>query len=108
MPATIQEYVGKFGEHRRAHGAFAHTLEDRGTPPQQLSVAADCTFQQTDDGFKVSRVALTAEGKVPGITDEQFADAARAAEAFCPISNALRGNVEITLTPRLLQGVAQS
>lgn len=88
--------------------AFAHTLEDRGTPPQQLSVAADCTFQQTDDGFKVSRVALTAEGKVPGITDEQFADAARAAEAFCPISNALRGNVEITLTPRLLQGVAQS
>lgn len=31
----------------------------------------------------------------------RVADAARAAEAFCPISNALRGNVDITLTARL-------
>ncbi|HEX8727680.1 MAG TPA: OsmC family peroxiredoxin [Ktedonobacterales bacterium] len=82
--------------------AFAHTLEERGAPPQQLSVAADCTFEQTADGFKVSRVALTAEGMVAGITEEQFADAARAAELFCPISNALRGNVDITLTARLI------
>jgi lipoyl-dependent peroxiredoxin len=82
--------------------AFAHILEDRGTPPQHLSVAADCTFEQTTDGFKVSRVALNAEGAVAGITDEQFTDAARAAEQFCPISNALRGNVDITLTARLV------
>lgn len=82
--------------------AFAHILEDRGTPPQHLSVAADCTFEQTADGFKVSRVALNAEGAVAGITDEQFTDAARAAEQFCPISNALRGNVDITLTARLV------
>lgn len=82
--------------------AFAHILEERGAPPQQLSVAADCTFEQVTDGFKVSRVALEVEGTAPGITEEQFADAARAAEAFCPISNALRGNVEITLSARLL------
>lgn len=82
--------------------AFSHILEERGTPPQQLSVAADCTFEQVADGFKVSRMALAVEGTVQGITDEQFADAARAAEAFCPVSNALRGNVEITLSARLL------
>lgn len=82
--------------------AFAHILEERGAPPQQLSVAADCTFEQVENGFKVSRVALVVEGAAPGITEEQFADAARAAEAFCPISNALRGNVEITLSARLL------
>lgn len=82
--------------------AFAHILEERGTPPQHLSVAADCTFEQTADGFKVSRVMLAAEGTVPGVTAEQFADVARAAERFCPISNALRGNVAITLTARLL------
>lgn len=81
--------------------AFAHTLEERGTPPQRLSVVADCTFEQTDTGFKVSRLTLAAEGEVSGVTQEQFADAARAAEAFCPISNALRGNVDITLTARL-------
>jgi osmotically inducible protein OsmC len=82
--------------------AFAHILEDRGTPPQHLSVGADCTFEQTTDGFKVSRMALEAEGTVAGITDEQFMDAARAAEQFCPISNALRGNVDITFTARLV------
>jgi osmotically inducible protein OsmC len=84
--------------------AFSHILEDRGTPPEHLSVAADCTFEQVADGFKVSRVMLAVEGKVAGITDEQFADAARAAEQFCPISNALRGNVDITLTARLARG----
>ncbi|HEU5344400.1 MAG TPA: OsmC family peroxiredoxin [Ktedonobacterales bacterium] len=82
--------------------AFAHILEERGTPPQHLTVAADCTFEQVADGFKVSRVTLSVEGKVAGVTPEQFADAARAGERFCPISNALRGNVDITLTARLI------
>lgn len=82
--------------------AFAHILEERGTPPQHLSVVADCTFEQTATGFKVGRMSLTVEGEAQGVTEEQFADAARAAEAFCPVSNALRGNVEIALTARLV------
>ena len=82
--------------------AFAHILEERHTPPDHLAVSADCTFEQTTDGFKVSRVTLVVDGAVPGITDEQFTDAADAAERFCPISNALRGNVDIALTARLI------
>lgn len=82
--------------------ALAHILEERGTPPQHLIVTADCTFEQTATGFKVGRVTLIAGGAVPGITEEQLADAAQAAEAFCPISNALRGNVEIALTAHLI------
>jgi lipoyl-dependent peroxiredoxin len=82
--------------------AFANTLNQRGSPPQRLSVVADCTFEQTDAGFKVSHVALTVEGQVSGITQEQFAEAARAAEAGCPVSNALRGNVDITVEARLV------
>lgn len=82
--------------------AFAHILEERGTPPQHLVVTVDCTFEQTTTGFKVGRVTLIAGGAVPGITEEQFVDAAQAAEQFCPISNALRGNVEIALTARLI------
>jgi lipoyl-dependent peroxiredoxin len=84
--------------------AFAHILEESGTPPRHLSVAANCTFEQTNGGFRVTRMALTAEGRVLGITQEQFAEAARAAEQFCPVSNALRGNVEIALTARLNEG----
>lgn len=82
--------------------AFAHTLEERGPPPHHLIVTADCTFEQTLAGFKVSHMTLIAGGTVPGITEAQFADAAQAAEEFCPISNALRGNVEIALTARLI------
>ncbi len=84
--------------------AFAHILEERGTPPRHLPVAADYSFEQINDGFRVSRMALTAEGEVWSVTEAQFDDAARAAEAFCPISNALRGNVEIVLTARLNAG----
>lgn len=82
--------------------ALAHILEERGTPPQHLIVTADCTFEQIPTGFKVGRVTLIAGGTVPGITEAQFEDAAYAAEQFCPVSNALRGNVEITLTARLI------
>ncbi|HEU0026674.1 MAG TPA: OsmC family peroxiredoxin [Ktedonobacterales bacterium] len=82
--------------------AFSGALDRSGTPPQQLSVVADCTFEQTDSGFKVSRVVLNVEGQVPGLTQEQFAEAARAAETGCPVSNALRGNVDITVTARLV------
>jgi lipoyl-dependent peroxiredoxin len=82
--------------------AFANTLNQRGTPPQRLSVVADCTFQQTDSGFKVSRMVLNVEGQVEGVTQEQFAETARAAEAGCPVSNALRGNVDISVNARLV------
>ena len=43
------------------------------------------------------RIALTVRGKVPGIDQARFADLAKQGEAGCPVSNALRGNVEITV-----------
>lgn len=82
--------------------ALAHTLEERGTPPQHLIVTADCTLEQTATGYTVGRMTLIAGGKVAGITEEQFVDAAQTAEKFCSISNALRGNVEIALTALLI------
>ena len=40
-------------------------------------------------------------GRVPGLDGERFADLAREGEAGCPVSNALRGNVEITVAATL-------
>lgn len=65
-------------------------------------MTTDCTFEHSATGFKVGWVTLIAGGAVPGTTEEQFADAAQAAEAFCPISYALRGNVEISQTAHLI------
>jgi osmotically inducible protein OsmC len=38
---------------------------------------------------------------VPGIGEDEFENAAREAEQLCPVSNALRGNVEIQLQTSL-------
>ena len=44
---------------------------------------------------KVTTMALDVSADVPGLDEEGFAEALAAAEESCPVSNALRGNVEI-------------
>ena len=71
-------------------------------PPEQLTVTAVVTFApKPEGGFRVSRSDLTVHGRVPGVDEGQFAELAREGEAGCPVSNALRGNVEITLATTL-------
>lgn len=44
---------------------------------------------------------LHVRGRVPGLDQAAFEEVARAGEEGCPISNAIRGNVEIRLTSEL-------
>jgi len=81
--------------------AFSSTLAKRGTPPRRLDVTAVCTFDKVGDKWKVTTMELRVIGEVPGINQAQFEEAARAGEAGCPISNALRNNVEIRLNAQL-------
>ena len=81
--------------------AFAGALARGGTPPERLHVTATVTFDKVAEAWKVVSSELTVKGKVAGITAEKFAATAKAAEAGCPISNAIRGNVAITLTASL-------
>ena len=85
--------------------AFSHTLAGQGTPPTRLQVSALVGFDpKVGGGFEVSFSRLTVRGQVPGIDQAAFADAARKGEQGCPISNALRGNVEITVDATLENG----
>ena len=81
--------------------AFSHTLAQAGTPADQLTVDATCTFEQTESGFKVSNMALDVRGRVPGLDHAGFEKAAQQAEQGCPISNALRNNVAIHVKAQL-------
>ncbi len=54
-----------------------------------------------EGGMKVTHSHLTVVGKVPGMDAATFASAAADAEKGCPISNALRGNIEITVEASL-------
>jgi osmotically inducible protein OsmC len=79
--------------------ALSNTLAEKDAPPVRLEVEAVCTLD--DEALKITTMDLEVRGEVPGIDDEEFEDAARQAEQICPVSNALRGNVEIQLQARL-------
>jgi osmotically inducible protein OsmC len=82
--------------------AFANGLSEAGNPPTRLDTEAVATFGKTDAGFRLTMMNLTVRGEVPGMTAEEFAAAAVAAKDGCPVSNALVGNVEITLEAALV------
>jgi lipoyl-dependent peroxiredoxin len=78
--------------------ALAHELAQAGNPPEQLSTSATVTFVP---GTGITRSALEVQGNVPGIDENAFRDAAEQAKEGCPVSQALKGNVELEVTARL-------
>jgi osmotically inducible protein OsmC len=81
--------------------ALAHGLAQAGTPAQRLETQATSTFEQTDDGFRFSKLKLSIRGQVEGIDGVVFQEAAEAAKENCPVSMALKGNVEVSLDVQL-------
>ncbi len=75
--------------------ALSVTLTQQGNEPEQLEVDAVCVLD--DQQLKITTVNLNVRGTVPGLDEQGFEDAAREAEQLCPVSNALRGNVDIQL-----------
>jgi len=83
--------------------ALSYELQSRGTAPEELQVTALIGFDpKVGGGFEVSSSRLTVRGRVPGLDGAAFAEAARAGEQGCPISNALRGNVQISVDAALI------
>ena len=78
--------------------ALSHELTEAGNEPEQLRATATVAFVP-GEGVKSSR--LEVRGKVPGIDRAAFEQAAANAGKDCPISGALKGNVEITVDAQL-------
>jgi osmotically inducible protein OsmC len=81
--------------------ALSFGLANGGTPPERLEVSAAVTFDKVGDGFKVVSSALSVRGKVPGLDEAGFKKAAEGAKDGCPISGALKGNVDLSVDARL-------
>lgn len=81
--------------------ALSNILAENGTPPEKLEVSATVTFAKGDAGFRVASSALTVRGTVPGIDEAAFRAAAETARDGCPISGALKGNVELSVSAAL-------
>ncbi|MDQ2889711.1 MAG: OsmC family peroxiredoxin [Gemmatimonadota bacterium] len=82
--------------------ALALGLEKSGTPAQSVETSAACTVEKSDDGFRITTMSLLVNAKVAGLDDAKFQQIAQATKDGCPVSQALKGNVNITLTAKLV------
>jgi osmotically inducible protein OsmC len=82
--------------------ALANGLAQAGTPPTRLESEATATFEKTDEGFRFTTMRLSIRGEVDGLDEEGFRQAAEEAKENCPVSQALKGNVDVTLDAALV------
>jgi osmotically inducible protein OsmC len=81
--------------------ACSNELAKAGTPPTRVSVTVAVTGDKLDTGWTVLSSAITVNGVVPGATEASFREAAEKAKDGCPISKALKGNVELSVEATL-------
>ena len=81
--------------------ACSNNLAKAGTPPSSAQRLGRVTADKLDAGWTVQSAAITVRGIVPGATPKSFRDAAEKAKDGCPISQALKGNVELTVEATL-------
>lgn len=81
--------------------ALSLGLEKNGTPPERVTTDAACTIEKAGEGFTIRSMQLDVTARVPGIDDAKFQEIARATKDGCPVSQALKGNVDITLNAKL-------
>ena len=82
--------------------AFSARLGKNGTPPSKLDVKVAITFDNASGSWKVTTSKITVVGDVPGIDLETFRTIAEDAKENCPISGALKGNVELIVDASLV------
>jgi osmotically inducible protein OsmC len=78
--------------------AFSGGLAREGQTAEELKTSATVTFQP---GEGITKIVLDVAGRVPGMNEEAFEQAAKQAKENCPVSKALAGVPEISLTARL-------
>ena len=81
--------------------ACSNILAKAGTPPTRLDVQVSVSADKLEAGWTVTRSEIVVRGTVPGATQESFAAAANDAKDGCPISRAIKGNVELTVEATL-------
>ena len=90
------------GSHAVCFGmVLTNTIAKKGGAARRVRVTATVTADKSDAGIKVasSHLAATVEG-LEGIDASTLSELAEGAEKGCPISNAIRGNVAITVEAR--------
>jgi osmotically inducible protein OsmC len=81
--------------------AFSFACDKAGFATASVDTTASVRLVSKDQGFAIDRIALQMEAAVPGIDEAKFQELAQGAKANCPVSKALGGVPEITLSATL-------
>jgi osmotically inducible protein OsmC len=81
--------------------ALSLVLGERGTPPESIDVQAACALDAVSEGFRITTMDLEVRGRVPNLDAEGFRRAAEYAHQICPVSIALKDNVEVRVNTTL-------
>ncbi len=75
--------------------ALSFKLAEAGYEDGSVATSAEVTLEKNDDGFRVTKSALSTKCKVAGLARDKFDELAQDAKQNCPISKLL--DTEITL-----------
>ena len=110
FPARVGESGGKTSPEELMAAAHAAcyamalngTLGRKGASADRTIVRATITADKGDAGIKImsSKLTVTAHG-LKGLDASQFAAVAAEAEGRCPVSNAYRGTMQITVDAKV-------
>lgn len=100
-PGTSPEELLAAAEAACYSMALSLGLEQAGHPPTKVETKAACTIEKVPEGFKITTMKLVVRATVPGIENDAFQKIAQATKDGCPVSKAIKGNVNIELDAAL-------
>jgi lipoyl-dependent peroxiredoxin len=77
--------------------ALSLLLGENETPPDRVTVNAACTLDEVQGAPRITTLELSVRAQVPRIEAAELERMVERAADLCPVSNALRGNVAITV-----------
>jgi osmotically inducible protein OsmC len=80
---------------------LGNVLAESGSPAESIDTQARVHLRQVDGKPTIAQIELVTRGRVPGIDQARFEEAAREAKENCVISRALAGVTDITLEATL-------
>lgn len=81
--------------------ALSAGLERNGTVATSVDTTARCTIEKVGEGFKITKMRIEVRAVVPGIDEAKFQQLAETTKDTCPVSQALKGNVQFELDAKL-------
>ena len=82
--------------------ALAFALAKERHEPTSVETTADCSVEKQGEGWKITRIAVRTRVAVADLDPAKFQAIARATLEGCPVSTALKGNVQLDLDAALV------